>query len=521
MNRKTKRITAILLAVTAAAAPLSVWSSVPVSAATKTIEQINQEKKEKQEQINKKKEQLASLSDDLSKKAQYEQTLNEQIGLITDKLTLIDSQLQDLHVNMEDTEEKIGTLEIQIAEQKEQVAKDMDLFKKRIRTLYVHGNDGILSALVGARSFYDILSRIDIIKRITKHDNDIIERLRSEIRELSKSEQELTDSLQTLNIQETEMNVLCDEFKASQDELNQAAVQNSTEMQTIRGQQSQVQGEIAGYEAIIEELDAEQEKLIAEAIAKAEAERKAKEEAEKKAKAEAERRAKEEADRKAQEEAERKAAEEAQRQAAVTQAPVSQQNIQTTVTTVKPVSPASTAAPVTTKAPVTTPAPTNPAPTTTTAPQQNSSKLQWPAPGHYHISSSYGYRTLDGVVGFHGGIDISDGSINGTAACAAASGTVLMHGPTFCTHNYKKTNNNCGCNGGYGNYLILDHGNGIYTLYAHLASISVADGQSVTVGQQVGVIGTTGHSTGPHLHFEVRAGGSGYGNRVNPQNYLP
>ena len=343
----------------------------------------------------------------------------------------------------------------------------------------------------------------------------MIERLRTEINALSKSEQELNVGLQALNIQETEMNVLCDEFKASQDELHQTAAKNSTEMQTIRGQQNEVKGQIAVYEEMIEELDAEQEKIIAQAIAKAEAERKAKEEAEKKAKAEAERKAKEEADRKAREEAERKAAEEAQRQAAVTQAPVNQQKSETTVTTAKPVSPASTAAPVTTKAPVTTAAPT-----TTAAPQQNSSKLQWPAPGHYHISSSYGNRTLDGVTDFHGGIDISDGGINGTAACAAASGTVLMHGEKFCTHNFNK-HYNCGCNGGYGNYLILDHGNGIYTLYAHLASISVADGQSVTVGQQVGVIGSTGHSTGPHLHFEVRVGGSGYGNRVNPQDYLP
>ena len=95
-----------------------------------------------------------------------------------------------------------------------------------------------------------------------------------------------------------------------------------------------------------------------------------------------------------------------------------------------------------------------------------------------------------------------------------------MHGAKFCPHNYKK-NSSCGCNDGYGNYVVISHGNGIYTLYAHLASISVADGQSVTVGQQVGVIGSTGHSTGPHLHFEVRVGGNSTKNRVNPLDYLP
>ena len=89
--------------------------------------------------------------------------------------------------------------------QKKQVEKDRELFKKRIRAMYVHGNDGILSALVGATSFYDILSRVDIVKRISKHDNEIINRLRDEINTLTKSEQDLTASLQSLNIQETEM----------------------------------------------------------------------------------------------------------------------------------------------------------------------------------------------------------------------------------------------------------------------------------------------------------------------------
>ncbi|MBR3417972.1 MAG: hypothetical protein IKG82_04705, partial [Oscillospiraceae bacterium] len=133
MNRTLKRTLALLCALTAAVSPLSAWT--PASAETRTIEQINREKKEKQEQINKKKEQLAALADDLSKKAQYEQTLNEQIGLISDKLTLIDSQLQNLHVDMENTEDKISALEDQIEDQKALVAKDMELFKKRIRAL--------------------------------------------------------------------------------------------------------------------------------------------------------------------------------------------------------------------------------------------------------------------------------------------------------------------------------------------------------------------------------------------------
>ena len=544
MDNRIKRTVAALFAVTTAAASFSAWQNVPVPAEAKTLEEIEKEKKEKQEQINKKKEQLAVLADDLTKKAQYEQTLKEQIDLISGKMLLIDTQLQNLHVDMEDTEKQVAALEEQIEEQKRQVEKDRELFKKRIRAMYVHGNDGILSALVGAPSFYDVLSRVDIVKRISKHDNEIIDRLRDEIRELTKSEQDLTANLQSLNIQETEMGVLYGEFKSSQDELSEASAKNGAEMQQIMDRQEDVKVQIAADQKTMDELAEEEEKIIAEAIAKAEgkakeeAERKAKEEAERKAKEEAERKAKEEAERKARIEAERKAKEEAEQKAkeeaarkaqeeaakkaaedakknnAVTQPPANQQQNPSTVTQATQ---ATKATQPTTQATQATHA-TQATQATQAAPQPDyqGGKLSWPAPGYYKISSGFGPRWGT----HHSGIDIigTTSPINGAAACAAASGTVILV-KTGCGHNFCKTYN-CGCNGGYGNYVILSHGNGMYTLYAHLAKPTVSQGQSVTVGQQIGVIGSTGHSTGPHLHFEVRIGGNNTSNRVDPEAYL-
>ncbi len=127
-------------------------------------------------------------------------------------------------------------------------------------------------------------------------------------------------------------------------------------------------------------------------------------------------------------------------------------------------------------------------------------KLGWPCPSSSRITSQYGYRILFGVRDFHTGIDIGAGT--GSNIVAAESGTVILA--------------NYGWNGGYGNYIIINHGNGITTRYAHASKLYVTAGQTVSKGEVIAAVGTTGNSTGPHLHFEVRLNGS----HTNPLNYL-
>lgn len=145
----------------------------------------------------------------------------------------------------------------------------------------------------------------------------------------------------------------------------------------------------------------------------------------------------------------------------------------------------------------------------------------WPVPGFTNRTSDYGSRWNR----LHAGIDISQSGIRDARVVAAASGTVTVKCNT-CTHNYQKVNKyggvySCAC-GGYGNYLYIDHGifNGEYfrTVYAHLGtgSICVSSGQYVGQGQMVGRVGTTGRSSGYHLHFEVRHGSSKNG--LSPDN---
>ena len=124
--------------------------------------------------------------------------------------------------------------------------------------------------------------------------------------------------------------------------------------------------------------------------------------------------------------------------------------------------------------------------------------LAWPIGGP--VTSGFGWRThpITGSSRFHAGIDIGAGS--GTPIGAADSGTVIISG----------------WQGGYGNTVVIDHGGGLTTLYAHQSSIAVGNGASVAKGGLVGFVGSTGFSTGPHLHFETRVSG----NPVNPMQYL-
>lgn len=125
--------------------------------------------------------------------------------------------------------------------------------------------------------------------------------------------------------------------------------------------------------------------------------------------------------------------------------------------------------------------------------------MLWPAEGE--ITSPFGWRThpIFGTQRLHTGIDI--GADYGDTV-RAADGGVIIHSDWM---------------GGYGNAVIIDHGNGISTLYAHNSQLLVSEGQAVAKGQAISRVGSTGYSTGPHLHFEVRQNGS----PVNPLNFLP
>lgn len=125
----------------------------------------------------------------------------------------------------------------------------------------------------------------------------------------------------------------------------------------------------------------------------------------------------------------------------------------------------------------------------------------WPVPSYICISQGYGSYDMGS---FHKGIDIA--ANYGSPIVAADSGRVIWAGYGFSGSGY----------GGYGNVVVIDHGNGYSSLSAHMSSVAVSAGQQVTKGQTIGYIGSTGDSTGNHCHFEIRR----YGSPVNPMAYF-
>lgn len=134
------------------------------------------------------------------------------------------------------------------------------------------------------------------------------------------------------------------------------------------------------------------------------------------------------------------------------------------------------------------------------APVYSGGTFCWPAPSYTRISSEYGNRihpTL-GVTQFHNGLDMA--APHGSPILAAEGGVVIAA-------SYNAT---------MGNYIMINHGSGLYTIYMHASALYVSSGQTVSRGEKIAAVGSTGRSTGPHLHFSVRRNGS----YVNPWNFL-
>lgn len=458
--KKTKKI---LSFVTCSVLSLGIVASYPVltdngshADAAKTIAEIEEQRKANAAKITALEEQIEGLEGDKNQEKQQQAYLGEQIGIIQENINLLNAELESIENDITTTENNITQLDIDIENQQNTIDENIELFKQRLRMMYMTSNDNSASIILGSSSFYDMMSRVEMINRVAKYDDELIATIVEEIASLEQSKSDLEAEKLSLEMKLNEQTKRKEEKDAEIAQLNVKMQDTVDEIKRLELEAAELERDKADIEKEQEELQAEEDAIYAEIQRQAE-------------------------------EAQRKweAQQEILRQQQLQQQQQANQNAGGSV-------PDAPAAP--SYVPVT----------------PSESGFAWPAPGFSYISSYMGYRWGRS----HNGIDIGDYGIMGGAAVASQSGTVITVNNT-CTHNYAK-NYSCGCGGGYGNYVVISHDGTYSTLYGHLTSAWVSVGQYVQQGTTIGTMGCTGHSTGAHLHFEVRVNGV----PQNPLDYV-
>lgn len=384
--------------------------------------------------------------------AEKQKELEESISETEDKIKDEEKQQKILQQKIDNLNEEIKVLnsyltalEIQISSNKRQIEKKqleiengIESFKKRLRAMYIAGSDSYTTMILESNSFYDVLMRLELIKRVANHDNDMID-------DLLKLKAEYENTEKQLEEQKTEYDKQCAQYEAEKAKLDE--LYNSSEetkkalekkQKLLEEQSKAFDQERSSYEADLSGIlkswnsstSRDQEIQATMLLADSRLE---------------------------------------ELHNAINQRIADGEEIPEDECTYE---------------------------------------FAWPVPGYYNVSSGVGPRWGS----YHTGLDIT--GPHGTDICASESGTVLRTNMT-CTHDYGKSES-CGCGNGYGNYVIIDHGNDFITLYGHLTEVDVNPGDTVKKGDVIGKMGTTGFSTGDHLHLEIRY--QGY--VLNPAFYV-
>ena len=372
---------------------------VKVSAAN-SLSEIQQKQKEIQKKLDEAKSKLSSVNKQINAEKQKQQSINSRISLNQKKINLLQESISAMNADIQEMNKLIVQKEEDIANKEIEITDTYEAFKKRMRAMYMAGENSSIEMLLSAESFSDFLTNAEMMRAISAHDQHLVEELRAQKTAIQQEMADIEEEKVAIEQRKQEIIIQREDIKATQSELEQAYAKSKDAMQD--------------YDALKDKYESNRDAALAE-----------------------------------------EAAVEAELQ-----------NWYKTHSSSS--SDGSTA----------------------------NSKFIWPLPGYSRVSSPYGSRWG----GFHTGMDITGGGVFGANIAAVASGTVIQS-----TSHYS-----------YGNYVIIDHGGGYSTLYAHASQLLVSIGQKVVQGQTIAKVGSTGNSTGPHLHFEVRVNGK----HQNPANYV-
>lgn len=418
-----------------------------------------QQTEEKLKTLGKQSSETQDYLDALDEKIAY---LNEQLNIVKDKVHDSEARIVTLNKQHKKNEEEIDAIGVQIEDLGVQIEALNESFNRnyadycqRLRAIYISGETNILAFLLTSSDISQLLTRYEMIRRISKQDGDLLQSIQQEDAQVKSAKAELAEKQQALSDRQTQL-VETEKELTSTVKALEVDKKDMEQKETVLTQQQQ------NANTLLKKLT-DQTKAYTEYrdVTKSDLE-------------------------------------EIDRQIAA----AAEKYITTTTTTTTTTKPDSGKNP-----------PQGEKPSKTTTNKTTASgrlQLTYPVPSQTKITTSfYGYTG-------HTGCDFACDS--GSKVVAAESGTVIVSADLVDAQgNYRS----------YGRYILIAHdkkdasGNSVYTLYAHNSRRVVSEGDYVKKGQLIAYSGSTGNSTGPHCHFEVRTPSYSYNDCVDPERYLP
>lgn len=434
-----------------------------VGASAATFEEKIQQSQERKEELEQLLQEAEDRKENYEKHKQEMQATMEQLQREMDDII---AYIEQLDMELMEVTEHLESLETQIAEKEENLEEvqlqldaaivaeeeQYETMKKRIRYLYENGNESLWDILVSSEGLSDLLNRVEYRSRIAAYDNSLLERYELSKELTATNKAYLEAALEDLYQLKEEAEFERDAYLALSAEKGEQIELYLAQYQISEEMLEQYGEQIANEEMTIEEIYQAEEERAAQ-------EDKIRKEEEERIRQEEERRRKEEEERKRKEEEARKLLEEQMKQERLNAAVGIELTLETSI-----------------------------------------DKMIWPLPGDGRVYSKFGPRKAPtaGASTYHKGVDI--GGEYGAQIVAALAGTVSRVAYTW----------------DGGNHVIIDHGNGLQTKYLHCSKTLVKTGDFVMQGEVIALVGSTGVSTGPHLHFGVIVNGT----HVDPEKYI-
>jgi len=385
-----KRMSAAFLAVVLVFSVVCAGSPVKTQAAS-TVSSLENKYSQLEQKLEKLKKEMSKTQSEKKETLEYKNQIDSEISLVEQQIENLNSQTTALNAQIAENEALLKDKEAEISENDE-------LFKARLRAMYMSGETSVWEVIFGSASFSDFLMNTEYMKRLAENDQQLMNKLNLDKKSIIEAKETIENSKikleankKTLSYKKSSLNTKYSESQRLLASLTQAE-------SSLKNQQIQINEEM-------EKIDDEIRQMLANAGSSG---------------------------------------------------------------------------------------------------SFVGGEFLWPVPGYSTITSKFGWRTLYGKANWHTGIDISGYNVYGKNIVAANSGTVIKAVTSYVP---KK---------GYGKYVIIDHGGGYTTLYGHCSSLLVKVGQTVKRGDPIALVGSTGNSTGPHLHFGIYINGK----EVDPLPYL-